>query len=546
MATAGLRSPNELADEYTFHFDKSFYVTGEIIWYKVYLPYKFRNYEISFDVRLIDNKGHTVDHIFLNNRGKQYLSGYVKIPLTWQSGLYNLLVHATNNEIEALTILSKAPIPIYNDLQEESIPEHNITEPGLISNNNDETTSLEISLDWNQDTVYTRGKATGTISVSDEQGNPVRCNLSISIIDSELSGNGVLNQGTVIHMPDTHSSSADDFSDRLSLKARLTTESGATLGSKILGIYSSKEKKLDYTMVYSDGWIYFEFEDFYGTKPIHFHEIESNDIKISFQDKYEIHDHGQLPYNEAITDYLALSRKRKKTYQYHNLTEQIIEKTEEIFVETEHKDFRRIRMDEFDSFEDLPTFLHEVRTPLKLELKKDGMYEADFFIYRHGEPEINPLPPLFIVDGKMTRDVNFIAHLDITTIEEMTFYRDLLKLRSEFGTMGQYGVAVIKTVHGDQKIPDVGQNDFFNVAGYQRPVDFPISKLENQFTQPLIRPLIYWNPELHTDSQGRVVFTFHQTDDLGRFKIMVLAQSEHGEVVQKSWNYDAVFRKDEH
>ena len=52
-------------DRYLVHLDKSFYVTGEVIWFKLYLPKAHQGQGFTLRVALFNPKGEVASYFFL-------------------------------------------------------------------------------------------------------------------------------------------------------------------------------------------------------------------------------------------------------------------------------------------------------------------------------------------------------------------------------------------------------------------------------------------------------------------------------------------------
>jgi len=62
------------------HLDKSFYVSGEIIWYKLYLGKEFKDKSATIKAVVATPKGKTLNQDFFKTAGNTYLQGHYKIP----------------------------------------------------------------------------------------------------------------------------------------------------------------------------------------------------------------------------------------------------------------------------------------------------------------------------------------------------------------------------------------------------------------------------------------------------------------------------------
>ena len=529
-------SPN---DNCIIHFNKAFYVSGEIIWYKIYLPERFREQDVSFEIKFVTQQGKLVNDICLKNDQKTYLHGHYSIPYTAESGQYHLLLFGTVKETKKLLKLANVPIPIYNDLQENTISEARETREVNLEKQVPNLGNLQIDLTY-PNKVHKREKILSQIWVKDASGNPVKASISISVKDVSLTGMSNFNTPNLMIVP-MASIQPSALKKELTMKGFLKTGTGEMATSNILGYYSSKKQFFKYNKTDEQGYFLIGLADFYGDKPIQFMDYESTDRQIVFQRQFEVDKTLELPYNKTIVNYLQLSSLRKKAYLYYDTEECSIEQQIENFAPKEWTNYRRIAVQTYNAFKDLPTFCTEVQSALKFQLTSKDVYKADFHVKKYGDYERNPRPPLFIIDGKLTRNADFVARIGLSKIKYLDVFSDLKKLRKQFGPIGQYGTAIISTNQGNIQLPSREESNIFTISGYQRAINFPVLDPNNETHQPTLRPQIYWHPILETDATGKTDFSFFQSDDLGKFQIEVVVQSESGEMGYGNWIYQVVY-----
>ncbi|MBK7870523.1 MAG: hypothetical protein IPJ74_07505 [Saprospiraceae bacterium] len=128
------------------HLDKSFYVTGEVIWFKIYLPSESKGNPFTMRVGLLDQQGQVADYFFLQTEGKTYASGYYKIPFDRPSGIHHLVFMGQEQTSKRPIVLAKVAVPIYNDLEKLNISE--ITPVAKMPEKSLETNDLQIEISW--------------------------------------------------------------------------------------------------------------------------------------------------------------------------------------------------------------------------------------------------------------------------------------------------------------------------------------------------------------------------------------------------------------
>ena len=544
-------------DKVVVHLDKSFYVTGEIIWYKLYLPAIFKGKKFSIKTTIVHN-GNLVDYYFHKTEGKTYVEGYYKIPFDLATSIYQFTFTGIDESDSGVIKFTEVQIPIYNDLEE--IKPANL--PKLVEQNNNPialpfANDLQLSIDLDKASFGNRENIKASISVKDKAGNPVKANLSVAVRDWTLTGAEVLNRptvilskgefpastvigGRVVHLVDLK------LKNSIFTKATLTDANNNPIQANVLGVYSRDNNSFNYTKADKNGNIFLEEADFYDRKNIQFvgYEKEVEDIKIKLKHDLSTDASEKIIYTKGILEYMNWSRQRKKIFQmfttFESNLESKIPKTPQMKeipgVEYRIKDYKR--------FKNLAVFFKEILAPLKFKQLKDGTYTAKMYNPKSKtfKVEYDGIP-LFVIDGKMTKDGNFVANLDIDKIETVRLISNPKVLRSQFNILGADGVTFIKTSYENLEIPANDADDIFNINGILAPADFPAfdAKTVANNRQPFFRPQLYWNPNVVTDPNGRAEINFMQSDAIGTFLIEVVVQTEDGKLGTIQKKYQVVY-----
>jgi len=77
------------------HMDKPYYVSGETMWYQVYLPEVFRGVAGSVQILIEDESGKIIDDAFWNI-GEAHIQGYFNIPYDVSTSVYTCSLRALN------------------------------------------------------------------------------------------------------------------------------------------------------------------------------------------------------------------------------------------------------------------------------------------------------------------------------------------------------------------------------------------------------------------------------------------------------------------
>lgn len=523
------------AGQCVVHLDKSFYVTGEVIWFKIYLPPASKGNPFTLRVALLDGQGEVADYFFLKTEGKTFVNGYYKIPFDSESGIYHLAFLAQEQASKRPVILAKVPVPVYNDLKKLNNIEITKSSSIMESPNAFKNNELQVEVALDQDTYKNRETIQPIITVKDQTGQPVKANISVAVTDIALAGSSVLTYSTLSAGLPLVSAA---LNDQIYTQTKLSGSSVGTQKENLIGIYDPVEWQMFYASPDEEGVFFIEIPHFYGEKSIQFLGYPNPDIQIQMNEVLKVSHSSSLIYTEGILKYLELSRQRKKIFQLYTALETSLSPEVSEDKSQPLAPDRSILPGNYENFEDLATFFREISSPLAFTLdRKKNMYTAR--MYNPGIQTYYPNDPMFIVDGQVTRSADFVARLKSTDVERVDLYYNFDKLFSNFLVIGSSGVINITTKSG-VKIPEPEAEDIIFINGLQAPAKFPEFRPEqigNNKHQPFFRPQLYWNPTITTDANGQASFSFVQSDDISTFRIEVVVQAEDGSIGQASKEY---------
>ncbi len=513
---------SDLQNRCLVHLDKSFYVSGELVWFKVYLPASLREQNFNIKVGVLNPTGKPLESFFINSQGENQASGYYKIPFDCPAGVYQLQFSALEAASKRPVLLAEVLVPIYNDLEKVDAQVVNSVNSGRDAAATLQDLQVEIRLP--KTNYQAREQVQGKIQVKNGQGTPVAAQVSIVVSDWELSGTEVWPQanwslGPVI-TPTT-------LSKQVYTQVKLQSNS-ATQSQNLVGIFFPQNWQLLYTSSQRpEYWV--EVPNFTGRKQVQFLGHPNPEVQVQLLESFPAKASPPLAYTPGIRQYLEWSRMRKKIYQLYNALEMALPGTAPIKDSIPLKADRSLRPAEFEAFEDLATFFREISTPLSFKQeRKTGQYSAK--MYNPGTFTDYPSAPVFVIDGKMTRDADFVARLKCSQIESIDLYYQPTQLLGYFKAIGRSGVVQIRS-KAEIAIPAAEAEDIFHLNGLQAAAAFPALKAEQLKAAPaqaFFRPQLYWQANLRTDAQGQVDFSFLQGDDWSRFRIQVIVQGGDG------------------
>lgn len=533
-------------DKCYVHLDKSFYVTGEVLWYKLYLPKALKDKPLTVRVFIFDQNKQVVDNFFLKSEGKTFVDGYYKIPFNAESGVYSLVFAAQNGNYKSTTKLAELLIPIYNDLETVDIAKDKLTVPyqeGELSEPGQQ--DLKISIELEKQKYKTRDEVISNITVTDASGNPVQANLSVSVRDWELTGGHVFNQNTLEAGENHELMVYDNFDNDLYFPADYRDNDGNPIEANLIGIWSRLENRMHFAKSDEKGQVYLKMPDFEGTIPVQFMAYkDTTDIKVDMETNLTLTKSGELIYTEGILKYLTLSRQRKKIFQIYTTLEYNIQPVKKPLEVLEMQPDRTFNLKEYEPFDNLPAYFLEITSAgVLFQKERNGRYVGKVYNPRQTFEGYYPGTALFIVDGKATMDGHFVANLEYNTIEKADIYLKPKSMRRQFSAMATDGAVVFTTNDPNFLMPANVEEDIKEINGLQSEAKFPVFQLadiQNNPHIPFFRPQLYWNPDVTTDETGATQLAYTQSDDVSTFQIEVVAQDEKGRIGKATIQYSVV------
>jgi hypothetical protein len=522
----GLIIPNLSGAQVAFHCDKPYYVTGETIWYKAYFDNSIPEGSI-ISVKIVNSKLKKIDVSFLQVADKS-ISGFYKIPYDLMSDNY-VIVLESKNSLGKNVRIGEIVLPLFNDI-----------EKGTLSNNSNPVAfnpdiapmDLMVNIQFSEQNVMGGDIVNVDISITDKNGNPVEANCSASVVDQGIIGAGEGMGVTVQQSSDPY----NDLVKELFFEGKVYDENGTAIQANIMGAYAMHDNSFSFTKSAADGSFILPRNIFTGTKELQFvgYQFEHPIIQARMDQSLMLNSEvGLVRYNENIASYLQASSMRKKINQYFKLKDKAkyitTKKARVVLPETQ----ANYNVQEYQDFENLAEFAKNLMMPLRFNGKK-GERTAQVINPKSLKKDNYYLDgsPLFIIDGKLTRDADFVGSLEQSEIKELGITFDGKKLREKYNVMGSSGVVVINTLGKRVTLPQKDEQNIFKVIGIQDEVDYPVSYSigSDMVNNPVFEPQLYWNPKLATTGSGKAAINYVQSNDRSTFRIIVVARAKDGRV----------------
>lgn len=533
---------------FAIHVDKPFYVTGEVIWYKIYLPASL-DQEVALKGLLITPRA-TVSNRFFHKAiaGQQVIEGFLKLPFNFSSGIYRLEFRANVDPFTPEIQLVNIDLPVYNDFEIQSLAEKlaDQAEEEPPANTTDLSTGdLQINVNLDRESYQTRGTVSATVSVQDQAGNPVEATFSVASTDADLVYRAFPGAPAFAMGPELPQSQLDQIRGKVYVKAMLTDTLNQPIRANVLGAYASLHKRIHYGKTNAEGFFTFELPDFYGEQTLQFigylKEHEEIRVKMIPEVKPGQQPKGELPLNRAILEYLKVSQQKKNMSEYfENLKPTVDMPRVDNEFEGLKADFTYVTED-YVKFENIGGFFDELLTPLKFRRVK-GIYTARMENPAARDASFSMLPgkPLFIIDGKVTRNADFIARTSWANVKTIDIFYIAEKLRRQFNVMGSGGVVRIETDIPQFDLPPNDLEDVFTVSGLQYPGSFVPNQISSssEVRTPYFTLPAFWSNPITTDANGRATFAYQHGDDKSNFVITIFARTPDGRMGYAAQTYE--------
>jgi len=416
----------------------------------------------------------------------------------------------------------------FNDLQgiaklvgQDATPTSEELSPNMVS-------SLKVDISLPTTIFKKRAPVAATIKVTNQAGQPVKGTVSVAVIDKTIAGSGKVVSSVV--------PTVAAFKEELYIQGQVVDENGQSMPSSIIGAFSSKDDQLYYSKVSDESTFSMKLPDFTGEKRIQFLGDPKNIeyIKVQMDNQVDFTANQALALTDKVKNYLALSRQRKKIFQYYGMSESELEMEELKEKLSKNKANQSWNIKEYEYFEYMYIFFKENLSPLRFRFNADSTYTAAMYNpAKQTSDKFFSGKPLFIIDNIATRDGDFVARMGMEDIEKVELFYNLKDLNRNFKLFGSSGVVKITSYQPLNQLPVKETQNGFTVQGLQPKAIFPVfnpDQIANNRRQAFFRPQLYWNPELTTGKNGMTTIEYHQSDDLSTFQIQVVVQGENGEM----------------
>lgn len=511
-----LASASVPPDAALVHFDKSFYVSGEVVWFKLYLPASAQGKDFSVKLLVANGTGQVVGEQFLAVGKDAVCAGHYALPFDAAPGVYAFVFKALQKNGVADELL-RASVPVYNDLNPWD--EKTVLETPVGASSMPMPSDLKVEIQM-ESTVQPRQTVQLKIMVSDQLGHPVKATGSLSVTDEELCGTQVLPSQNIqagIALPDNA-----DWLSGIYKHGIVRHADGRLMTSTLIPVWNLETRELHFGKS-ANGELTLQLPHYEGLRHLQVLGVPEEPLRVSWDEELVKASPSKLRYTEGIFQYLESSRKRKKIYQYYGKTETLLPSLPPTAPTENWKSRQVFKVQDYERFPDLATFFQEVIWRIKFT-QRGGRYAAS--MYNTDTHTEFTEPPLFLLDQKASFDADFVGKLDPAGINTIELLFDPKLLRKYYPAVGGGGVVRITTLSGNQLLSPEKEAEILALPGISPELKFPLVSVAQN--EPALRPVVCWQPSVSTDKNGLAVATFVQSDDRSTFCAEVLLQAPDG------------------
>jgi hypothetical protein len=220
----------------------------------------------------------------------------------------------------------------------------------------------------------------------------------------------------------------------------------------------------------------------------------------------------------------SLDQKFSKFYTDLNDTSQLLDK--DIYADNKIYDKPDLSydLDDYVQLNDMREVIVEILPNVKI-FKLDG--KTRIRIYHSANADMFP-DPLFLVNGKVVKDNEFILNMDIALVKNIDVIVREAKLKY-FGPVANGGVVAIYT-----KEPiDIPFGTRIEMAGFHQPnkiIQERMSEALISNTLPDFNPVVYWNPVFKFDPNSETKISFYFNDLVSDMEVIIQGINKSGKM----------------
>ena len=191
-------------------------------------------------------------------------------------------------------------------------------------------------------------------------------------------------------------------------------------------------------------------------------------------------------------------------------------------------------LDDYTRFSTMEEVLREYVYEILVRRQKENFR----LIMADGNNKIFMDDPFTLFNGVPVFDPNKIMRYDPLKVKKV----EVVKRKYFYGPLILNGIANFITYHPDPSMLSDAYSMIMDYEGlqYQREFYSPVYETQEQFSSrlPDFRDVLYWSPEVKTDTRGKAEINFYTSDRKGKYIVIFQGINADGRVGEQSFSFE--------
>ena len=516
------------------HLDKPFYVSGEILHFKVYIFNTIKSSSELIHADLINDNGKIIAEQLLKVENNT-THGSLFIPLSQPEGIYFIRIYSAWNLNFNSSFNFVKSIPIYNDFnQSDEVSLESSVTMNRIDKSQFDNIKLEISL-VNKNQIHTRESIYLNIRKTKHADGNIKGNISVSVLDLDKCGFGDQN---FIHSyyekqnKLSHSLNEPKYQPEKSILIEgqiVDKDSGKPLTSNVLSVYNTHS--YSFSRIESNhGAFSFELPAFTGSTHLQVINMNPFQSKVNRVERKDLS--ALIPIPTTAVNEMEKSQLVRKYLYYSKLRRKI----NELYSESSYDSIylteppllpftpdRSYLMEKYQLLRNIEDFMREAVSNTAY-INEEG--KRKILLFNQETKKYFMKSPWFLVDGHFIFDDSITYAIPFNVLNRIDIFNTNKSILQYFDPiMIQGGVVAVYTKNNylidyiqsqPNNLSVMGLTPLLNIQFNQSP-HLPSSLDET----PDLNPLIYWNPDIRLIESGEIQLEILANDVSGYYLIHV-------------------------
>ena len=537
--------------EFTFlHTDRSVYITGENIYYKLYVMNTITkklslNSKVGYIMLVSENA--TINFKIRAKVNNGMANGSFQLPDTLKSGNYQLLAFTLAMKNQSDSLLFRKTITVFNRSDKELDVARNLPNSPILKGNFSAIDSvLQISID----TVYeNKENVTAIIKTTCSMAN-----VSLTVYEkppfySETpSIHDTFAKTSTINLNEKYGFNSIENKGKL-LKGSVVSVIDNEKVNDVVVVLSCLDSipNIQYALSDTNGDFELLIDEYYDGKELFLTTMSVNnnsDLRIKIEDKYSFSSNVLIQRNENNTDFNEFITK-SQNLAYVNQIYEFEQDTDILHVKEDKSLIHRfyncnpisVFPDEYESLDNFGEIVVELLPQVRFS-KKSGL----FTMYNAITGQYGARGAALFLDGVFVDNVSKLMNMGTNDIKKI----DILTEDRAFGDLIFGGLIAVTSKNKSMARSEPSENsiriinDTVNVG--KKFASILPSKIQDARV-PFFKQLLYWNPNLQISNSKTSSINFFTSDNEGTFIIQIEGVSENGMPISSKSTFNVVNKK---